>query len=369
MLYIFSLLYIIVKGLAFIINNEILFYLTQKNIFFAIILFCAIILCKKRLRYKRVYPYLVDHIMQYRFKSREDFYYSRIIICSTIIGYLMGITYLRWRAFNNPIDLTVINSSIQKLYMELPFGIFCYNIIIFLLLSYVFILSIKLIKKRINIHVTKMHFYLMSFEKYLRIHRYFNYHLSVDAVFIDKLSHYYKFCVDYIVSLYLFGYYKAYIYRYMKHECLPAKTRRYIWTLEEKQIYDSFTEKRYYFPLRNILDQPLNIIFYHLHFIILICCISYDILYHTYVLTTTAKALPLLFIYQIYSYLSQFVKDKIIHEVNAEINTLYYHDVTYINDRLMFMDGEIYQRPNSEQIIKDFLKYEAAEFYWTRIKH
>ena len=366
MLYIFSLLYIILKGLIFIVNKETLFYLTKSNIIFFVVLIFSIIFFKKVLKYRRFFLNIVDHVIQYRFKSKEDFQYSAIILCVTIISYLVGIGYLRFRVFNNPVDLTIIYSTLKGLYLKLPFGILCYNIILFMLLLYFFILLVKLIKKRLNIHITKMHFYLISFKKYITLHNYFKYHISVDIYFVDNIYRYYTFCIYYIFSLYLFGYYKDDYYRYKNPEKIPIKTKRYLWTIQQGRMYDAITDKYNY--LLNV-RKPIRMLFYNLHLLLLIAGLYYDILYHNYTLTFVAKLLPLLFFYQMYIFLSQFVSDKIVCDISAEINTLYYKDVIYINDNVMFINGEIYQKPDGEEFMTKFLQYEAAEFYWTRMKH
>lgn len=181
-------------------------------------LICSVKLCKKAIRYKRRFSDLVDHIIQYRFKSKEDRNYSAIVLSSIVIGYILGMLYLRIRTFKNPVDLNVIYTSIKDLYFKLPFGLFCYNIVILIILLYLFTISIKLVKKRLNIHLTKMHFYLMCFTKYKKAHYYFRDSISVDAFIIQKFTILYNKGSHYIISLYLFGYNKDLLLRNIKQK-------------------------------------------------------------------------------------------------------------------------------------------------------
>lgn len=132
-------------------------------------------------------------------------------------------------------------------------------------------------------------------------------------------------------------------------------------------MYNAFKRKHSY--LKNPLNKPLKYLFYNLHFFVLIYCVYYDIRYNEYVLILLAKILPLLFIYQIYIFLSFFVYDKILYNTGAEIHSLYYDDQQEFSPKAIFINGELFQKPDYEKVIMGFLRYEAAEFYWTRIKH
>ena len=142
MLYILSLLYIILKGLAFVINNEILLHLEKTNIIFAMLIIFLIILCKRILKHKKIIPEIVDYLMQYRFKSKEDCYYSVNILFCVIFSYIFIAIYLRISSFNKPVDLTVICNSLYVLYIMMSKGVLCYNLLMLGLLIYLIFLII-----------------------------------------------------------------------------------------------------------------------------------------------------------------------------------------------------------------------------------
>ena len=367
MLYFCGLLYIILKGLVFVIHNEILFHLNRNNLIFLFILILIIFMLKKALQYKKIYADMTDHIMQYRFITKKGYYYTVTILSTIIISYITTIIFLRLRAFNKPVDLNVISSALEKLLAKMSKGMLCYNAFILLLMIYVFLLIIKLIKKRLNIHVIKMHFYLMSFKKYIDIHNNFRDYISINSRVIRPIATLFTDIQDSILSIIVFGYFKNTNFLFSTDAQLKfaPKTKKYLWTEQEKALYITFAEKYRYSDLT--LGKPFKYFFYHLHIIILMLIIIYDILYNNRVLTHVAFILPFLFFYQIYILLSQFVQDKIVYDISEVINTLYYKNVEHINHKLWMIDGEIYEKPNNEEIVTDFLKYEAAEFYYTRI--
>lgn len=350
-------LIIILKGILFILGKDLLPYLSERNIGFILGIIMVNILLNKLYKYQRRHNNLTDHIIYYRFNSKTSLYYSLFIIITVFISYIIVIFYLRIINLEKPADLAQIYFNMEILYYKTNLFICIYVAVIILLLFYTLLKLILLIKKYLNIHNTKIHFYLLSYEKYNNIHNYIRDHLVIHSLLISRL----KSVIHYCEIILCFGYYKSICYRYSS-EFIKDKTNKMLfWTEKDVILYEEF-QKRH--------ENKMYVIYYlvdhitkglhKLHIITLIFLFIYDIFYNDYILIITTRALPFLFIYQLYISLCYFITDKPTYDICELTNQFYYQDLIVLDEKTIILNGVISEMPTN--FVEDFLKYDAKGF-------
>jgi hypothetical protein len=65
-------------------------------------------------------------------------------------------------------------------------------------------------------------------------------------------------------------------------------------------------------------------------------------------------------LYQLYISLTNFVEQKTLIDLCAEINIFFYRNVKYLDLHNMIVDGVLYEIPKT--FVQDFINYEASGF-------
>lgn len=355
MLYIIGLLIIIIKGISFILYNQLVHHITFYNILFIVMLIIVIMLLKKLLKYRSVPKNLDQHILKYRFKNIYQTYFCIITVITYFITIFVLILYFRFNALKKPIDVYKMLQDLHLFYKQNNLLIVLFNVFMLVLCLYVLLLVIKIVKKVLNIHVTKIHFFLMSYKKYISIHTYFRDNLSIDAVFIIPLSS----ILNEIQVFCCFGYRKNILSQW--EEIVDVSNKKLFWNSNDKKKFDAFCEKHSnkFSLITNIITFLLN----HLHIILIIVLFFCDIFFNHGVLQYVSISLLPLFFYHIYVSLNQFVKDKITYDIGEIIHTFYYQKVEIVDEKSILINSEFWQMPSD--FVPNFIKYESVGFNYT----
>lgn len=277
-----------------------------------------------------------NHILKYCFEYNIERYYS-IAYVSFCAGLLLGfIGYLRLTNLDKTINLLEIFKTLKMLYFQLPFIIIIFNIVLFFSFLYLFILCIKVFKIFFNKELVKLHFYYFDKEPYRKIHFAILSKYSLDSLVVGNIRRALSDFYDYLA--------------------LGYKKKVWLYTKEERIITRNFEDKFYFYEIIRIV----KFFFFHLHYICLFIILFYDLRYNNYTLLYVFKYLPIMLLYQIYIAITTFVVQKPSVGICAEANMFFYHDIKYVDNRAMFVNGELREIPKT--FPEDFLEYEASGF-------
>ena len=266
----------------------------------------------------------------------ERFYSLFIVILflSSIFGTLI---FYRFHNIMKIINLIELKNRLFHFFSISSFFNVIAHIIVLFIFIYLIILMLKTLWTYINKEIVKLHIYYLKHEWYAKCHNYFNFHLSVEVVFISKIQTLYFKVMNYIIT-------------HRNERFLSDYTKE-----EKKAIYTGLEKVEKYFKFGWI-----SIFFYKLHYIGLVLVLSYDILYNDYTLLYVFKYLPFMLLYQIYIGLSRFVLEKTLTDTCAIAHMIFYQKPVYITDKVIMLNGEFYDAPNT--FLDDFLRYEASNF-------
>lgn len=361
MLYIIGLFVTIIKGVLFIVGKDLLPYLSERNFSFMFGMIIINIALNKLYKYKKRHNNLTDHIIYYRFNNKKSLYYSLFIVAIAFISYIIIIISLRVANLEKPIDLIQIYLTFSTLYDKTSLFLCFYIIVIILLIFYALLKIVLLIRKYLNVHVAKIHFYLLSFQQYKDIHNYIRDNLDAGSVVSSLLR---KIIHD-VEIIFCFGYYKDTCYKHLSDMIIDKTDKTSFWTNEDILKHEIF-QKKYQLIIISFyyLIEIIRKSFYMLDLIVLFIIITYDIFYHDYVLITTTHILPFLFIFRIYISLCNFITDKPTYDICELINDFYYQDLAVLDEKTIMLNGKISEMPKN--FVRDFLMYEAKGFYRKR---
>lgn len=354
-MHIIGLIIFILKTFLFILNEKLFCYITIQNIIFMITLVIINCVLIQVLKHKYVYSNLTEQIMSYRFQNANDFYYSFSLFVGVVAGYISLVFYFRIIRLSNPVNLNIIYTNFIIFYNRTNIFICVYNLVIILLVIQLLILFFKIMRKRFNVHLVKLHFFFLSFLSYKKVHNFFRDKLSIKQRVVFPLNK----LMSKIEVLCCFGYLKNTITMY--DDDINPQDKKNHWSEFEIKQYDCFS-KKHEKKLKLLLNGGTNIL-YSLHFIIFILFFLYDLIYNNGILKHVALILPWLFFYQLYLFICKFIEDKITYNICELTNMFYYQDVKIIDHQTISIKGVLSENPNN--FVEDFLEYEAVDFYYT----
>lgn len=356
MIHILLTIAMIIKAVIFFLNRDLFSTLTLINIIVLLLFILLNYILKKNLYKQKQHSNIKEHLKQYRFWNKKEYYFSLIGVIIYITLFISLIFYLRIKAYNNPINFNAILYDIQVFYDKTNLSICLYKLTLFTLIFNIFHLSVKIVKKKLDLLMMKLHFFLLSYESYVKTHNFFRKYCSLEAIIISHIRH-----VIFIFPTYLcFGYFKDPFNKFDDVSETNIINQKIHWTIHEKKRYTHFLNK--YQKIFWSLERYIIIILYHAHLIVFIYLFIFDIFFSNHILIYTAKTLPLIFLYQLYITLCNFVMDKPTHDIPKDINILYYHKVIILNKKTVMIDDEISENSFDETFIKEFLRYELQDF-------
>jgi hypothetical protein len=341
MMYYINMFFFSFKQIAFFINSNYTLQMSFNN-FSLILLELLYFIIFIKIASKPDLKVTVNfHILKYCYYYTLERVYSLIFVTFAFSLYLGLFGYLRFVNFDKTLNLIDIWSKLKDIFLELPLIVFIFNIILFIVFIYLVLLCLKVYKHFVHIEIVKLHFYYLDKEFYSKIHLAILGKYSLDSFVIDKVLSMLSVLNDYMA--------------------LGYKKNFWLYTKDERIIRDKLFEKiskTFYY---------IKIFFYNLHYICFFIALFYDIFYNNYTLCYLFKCLPLILLYQMYINISKFVIQKPVIEVCGEVNKYFYHDIIFVDDNAVLIDGELYER--STTFAQDFLYYEASGFtkYWREI--
>lgn len=254
---------------------------------------------------------------KYTLKDDTALSISKFIVILYIIIYITFIFSLRIYNSYNPPNLCDIYLKLYNIISANDPRVTLINFTLCVLIIIIYIILIIKLFKYVKLNIIKLHIYYSKNEEYNKKHSYFTW----------------KFGYIHIVN-----------------NLLPL---RFTWP---RKVLFGFS-LRYHF----------QVILGSIHYIILLFCFIYDILYNDGTLKVTYVLLPIVFIYQIYVKCCDFTMN--LSEANDNILNIFMYSkeepIMYEND--IELNGKFYDKKAIHDIIFGYLYYNLSIWHYTII--
>lgn len=327
---------ILLKTALYYFNVLLIQNLSINNLLFLISIFLYIWLLKRRNSLKKNYynnffenrnytnqadkEALVDHILQYQFKSKGDRYSTFFFLFFSFLCYISLVFSFRFKNISNIIDLKKTYAFLTALYEKMNLLLLIYNFLILFLCIFAIILTLNEIKTLYLKHLMKAHFF-------------FGEEGSWYQKFIDKKAFNNKlYLIDCNLHSHL-GTFYSWLFHKMTKEKRTLKHEEY----EPKPKVDALYIK--YQKFLTASDNIISNIPYNFHYICFFFILLFDLLFNNFVLLHIAYFLPIMFIFHLYVLFCKFALDKRVFGLVEHINKFFYHEVIILDDKWMTIDG------------------------------
>lgn len=251
---------------------------------------------------------------KYKLKNDNAIYISKIIVILYIITYITFILSLRIYNSYNPPNLCDIYLKMHNIISVNDPRVTLINFTLCILIIIIYIILLIKLFKYVRLNIIKLHLYYSFSEEYNKKHRYFK---------------------------------RQYSYIHIVNNLLPL---RLTWP---RKVLFGFS-LRYHF----------QVILGGIHYITLLFCFIYDIVYNDGILKITYILLPIVFMYQIYVKCCDFVLG--IIEANDDILNIFIYSkeepVMYEND--IELNDKFYDKKGIHDIIFGYLYYNLSFWHY-----